>query len=51
VKALEAELIVKLSDFKIAIPSYQGITVAENVTITVSSKVNPEQTTKLAGSR
>jgi len=36
---VEAEFMVKLSDFKIEIPSFQGITVAESVTIMVNAPV------------
>lgn len=51
VKSLTAEMKVKLSDFKIPIPSYQGITVAEEVTINISSKIETEKPAKLAQSR
>ncbi len=37
---MNAEIPIKLSDFKIAIPSYQGITVAEKVTIKFESTVS-----------
>ncbi len=40
---LIAEIPIKLSDFKIAIPSYQGITVAEKVNISISSEVKKQQ--------
>lgn len=36
---MKAEIPINLNDFKIAIPSYQGITVAEKVTINFESKV------------
>ncbi len=36
---LMAEFAINLSDFNIAIPSFQGITVAEKVTIKVNTKV------------
>ncbi len=39
---MTAEIPVKLSDFKIAIPSYQGITVAEKVTILFESTVTKQ---------
>ena len=37
---LKAELPIKLSDFKIEIPSYQGITVAEDVKIEFETEVS-----------
>ena len=40
---VDANFIVMLSDFKIAIPSYKGITVAEKVTIAFNSTVKAAQ--------
>ncbi|MEM7647146.1 MAG: YceI family protein, partial [Pseudomonadota bacterium] len=38
VLSIDAKIPVKLSDYKIAIPNYQGITVAEKVNIHFQSK-------------
>lgn len=38
---MTAEIPVKLSDFKIEIPSYKGITVAEKVKVNFETKVTP----------
>lgn len=41
-RALNAEFKIKLSDFKIEIPSFKGVTVAEDVTVQVEAPVAVE---------